>query len=624
MEKTISITIGGVIFYIEEDAYEKLEKYLNTVRGHFSSSGDPEEIIEDIETSIAEKFSAKQGKKNRVITERDIDELIKTMGTVEDFKNFSDEGNVSSKEEERKSNSSNNGDYKIKKLYRNPDDKIIAGVASGIAAYFGIDPVIVRLIFVGSVFLGGTGIFAYLILWIAMPIAKSHSQKLEMQGRPVTLEKLEEVIKKKAKKIDTKSISGKINIFFKKLFSFFEIILKNIGKIVWPGIAIIIGISIVVSMIFSILGVSFAAGILTFNIDSPYINSEIPLDSLTSNGQYYLAVISTYLIILIPFIFILLIGIFLIKRKNVFNAILNGSLVGIWMIAIIVLGLSLIDMGPEIEKKVKEFEEFDSVSSIKEYDYENFNSIIISNSYKVNLVKGDEFKISAKGREKDLEKLILSENNNSLNIKEKEDEFKICIFCYDRRVELNITAPDISSLKTSDSSRISVTGYENKEFEIIMNDYSRSDIDITTDKLLVTTNDGARANITSSSTESVVINANDYSRVTLIGKTNDLKLNLERSSRFYGFNFPSKIVNLMANGYSDAEINATEKLIIEAGESNDISYMGNPEIITSKKYLKDEQVKHEYKIDNNIDNEENHSTVIKKINGDEIILDISK
>jgi len=90
-------------------------------------------------------------------------------------------------------------DKGVKKLFRNSEDRVLGGVSSGIAAYFGTDPTVIRLLFVLSIFLGGAGIILYIILWIITPEARTITEKMQMQGEPVTLSNIETNIKKSFK-----------------------------------------------------------------------------------------------------------------------------------------------------------------------------------------------------------------------------------------------------------------------------------------------------------------------------------------------------------------------------------------------------------------------------------------
>lgn len=168
MKKTTTIHLSGILFNIEEDAYEKLSNYLKSIENHFSQHSGKKEILEDIETRIAEILSEKLSISKQVITKEDIDVVISKMGSAEQF----DDGNT-----EQSKTYQDNTTIK-RRIYRNPDDKIIGGVCGGIAAYFDIDPLWIRLIWAIAFFAFGTGLFLYILLWIIIPKAKTPSQKI--------------------------------------------------------------------------------------------------------------------------------------------------------------------------------------------------------------------------------------------------------------------------------------------------------------------------------------------------------------------------------------------------------------------------------------------------------------
>src|SRR5690554_4030489 len=139
MKKTISVHIGGRLFNIEEAAYNKLSKYLNTIRGFFSHLESSEEIISDIELRIAELFMERISNQKQVITESDVDDIIAIMGQPEDYVDADEEAEESSYTYRNRAK---------KQVFRDPDNKVVSGVCSGISAYFGMDPIILRAIFV--------------------------------------------------------------------------------------------------------------------------------------------------------------------------------------------------------------------------------------------------------------------------------------------------------------------------------------------------------------------------------------------------------------------------------------------------------------------------------------------
>ena len=202
MKKTIRIHISGYIFNIDEDAYQILKIWLDSISQKYKDEEDGEEIFNDIEMRVAELFDEKVGNEG-VVTQKEVDDIITIMGRPEDFEPEEDTP------EQNEPTYSKKKTRKQKRLYRDEDNQIIAGVCSGLGNYFGTDPVIFRLLFVAAVIVGGFGTILYIILWIAIPKAVTVSQKLEMQGEPVTVSNIEKAIKEEFESV-------KNNIFKKR------------------------------------------------------------------------------------------------------------------------------------------------------------------------------------------------------------------------------------------------------------------------------------------------------------------------------------------------------------------------------------------------------------------------
>ena len=136
MKKNISINISGIIFHIEEDAYEELKAYLDSINAYFSTFDDNQEIIADIESRMAEIFLSKLNEDKQVITQEDVKSLIATMGSIRDFQAVEE---PLLEEEPRVEEEQATGDGP-KRLFRDQKRKIIGGVCAGIAHYFNVDP----------------------------------------------------------------------------------------------------------------------------------------------------------------------------------------------------------------------------------------------------------------------------------------------------------------------------------------------------------------------------------------------------------------------------------------------------------------------------------------------------
>lgn len=215
MKKTLTVNISGIVFHIDDDAYAKLDRYLVTIRRHFSSDEGCDEIIAGIEGRIAEMFQEKVTASKQVVTLADVKEVISQLGEPEQISG-SDE--ASEKKQNTRSAESEYDYMKAsKRLYRDPDDKYIGGVCGGLGAYFQVDPTWMRLLFIIGIF-AGFGILLYIILWIVIPRARTTAEKLEMRGERVNLSTIEKSIKEDIQDIknNLRDISEETRDAFKK------------------------------------------------------------------------------------------------------------------------------------------------------------------------------------------------------------------------------------------------------------------------------------------------------------------------------------------------------------------------------------------------------------------------
>jgi phage shock protein PspC (stress-responsive transcriptional regulator) len=183
MNKTIIININGIVFHIEEDAYEVLKTYMTDVKRHFLNSADSLEITTDIENRIAEMFAEMLTRENKqVIVEADVKAVIDQMGTVEDFEH-ADEDAVPNPRPNIYDQASG-----TRTLFRDPDDHLVAGVCAGLGNYFNISAVWLRLVFALLTAFAGTGFILYIILWIVIPKARTRADRMAMKGQKLTLQ----------------------------------------------------------------------------------------------------------------------------------------------------------------------------------------------------------------------------------------------------------------------------------------------------------------------------------------------------------------------------------------------------------------------------------------------------
>lgn len=185
MKKIININLSGRLIPIEDSAYEILNQYLGSLKKYFSKEEGGDEIVSDIESRIAEIFQDQLKKGAHCITDEDVRAVKASMGTPEQFDDAAGESAQQQKQEDPFDGYT---PRPRKRLYRDPENKVLSGVCSGLGAYFNIDPVIFRIIFALLAVGGfGSGILVYFILWIATPSADSTAEKLEMRGERVDL-----------------------------------------------------------------------------------------------------------------------------------------------------------------------------------------------------------------------------------------------------------------------------------------------------------------------------------------------------------------------------------------------------------------------------------------------------
>ncbi len=215
MNKILNFNVGNQLFAIEENAYKGLDNYLNTLKMYFKYDKDSHEIISDLENRIAEVFTECTSKKKPFVSQQDVEDLMVKLGKTEDF------------DPVQKATEGAKGTQALvakgkkmlrKKLMRDPNDRIIGGVCAGLAHYFGISPIVMRLI-VLALFLGaGFGLLIYIILWMIMPQAKTSTDFMLMRGLTIDDESVIGNMKANAEPITPNTINP--NTGAKKLLRF--------------------------------------------------------------------------------------------------------------------------------------------------------------------------------------------------------------------------------------------------------------------------------------------------------------------------------------------------------------------------------------------------------------------
>ena len=356
MKKVINITIGGVVFAIEESAYVVLSKYLEDVKVNLSASADYAEIAEDIEAAIAEKFIARKCSEKRAVTDADVSFVTKEMGDPVDFSDQSAQVGEESVETEEEVQETEESEHIRKRLYRDTEDEVLAGVASGIAKYFDVDPVIIRLAFVIGIFINGLGVLAYLILWLVVPPAETTAQRYAMRGEKVTIKEITEQVKKSLHNLEeadytrAKGTWGKIRLALNK---FFEALGLAVRALV-ASLRYLVGIVFILAGALGIAGLVsvYSIAIFSENMFSPD-EVQAGLEILMSSPLGIVLLVAVFVVAIVTLLALIVLGESIFENKNRFSVGKAVTLTVLWITAVAFAGtMSVL----QVEQVVKELE----------------------------------------------------------------------------------------------------------------------------------------------------------------------------------------------------------------------------------------------------------------------------
>ena len=422
MNKTVNINLAGIFFHIDEDAYLKLQRYLDAIKRSFTDSQGRSEIIADIESRIAELFMELVKHDKQVIGTKEVDDVIDIMGQPEDYlvddEIFEDEPKTFQKTKSAAS----------KKLFRDTDNSYIGGVSSGLGHYLGIDAVWVRLIWlllvIGS---GGTFILIYILFWVLVPEAKTTAEKIMMTGEPVNISNIEKKIKdgfdsvsetmtdvaknvsdsvsNAARKVDVKkqanSIKSSSKSFFETLGEIIMFFLKMFAKFVGVIMILIGSVSLLV-LVVSLLSFGTTKFFHPWWLDYP--------DALNTTGlPLWLGSVLLFFLFGIPLFFILYLGLkILINNLKSIGKIAKFTLLGLWLLSIVSL----------IIISIKEASYFSLENSVTQTEVlpisitDTLSIKMVANDfdkYKYNMYRSNGFDVKYNNED---EKVIFSRNIN--------------------------------------------------------------------------------------------------------------------------------------------------------------------------------------------------------------------
>ncbi|WP_316756164.1 PspC domain-containing protein [Pedobacter aquatilis] len=348
MEKTIIINIGNTIIHIEESAYELLKAYLNEVKQHFANHADDLEIVTDIENRIAELlFEQLEEQKKQVVDTANVNFVIAQMGRVQDF------DTVEEGEEEPVVNTAYQYQITDKKLYRDMDERVIAGVCAGIAHYLNFEARWIRIAAILSVFIGGSGLLVYALLWIIMPKAKSRIEKMEMKGEPANLQGFQKnldeellAVKERLTEVNkhAQPLITKFGNFVGEFFEWLGRFMAGTGKVIFKIIAIFIVIIGVLFLLALIIGTAAFQGFWDASI------YEFFPFSIINEGNRGVILFSAFIVCFIPILALVLFSIRVAFSKQAINKTLSFALLIIWLAGAATVGYQAAKISSEFKQ----------------------------------------------------------------------------------------------------------------------------------------------------------------------------------------------------------------------------------------------------------------------------------
>jgi phage shock protein PspC (stress-responsive transcriptional regulator) len=355
MKKTIKISLQGTVFFIDEDAYSELQQYLTDISNRFSSKEEREEILQDIETRIAEIFTDRLAGKREVVTAADVSAMIGLLGRPEDiFDAEGGEGDASGTPPE------GSGTLRgSRRLYRDPDNAVLGGVCGGLGAYFNLDPVWFRIAFILLALAYGSSILVYLVMWLIIPEARSTVQRLEMRGEPVNLNNISKNINREFTKVKDNIRNIPESEGYRRSRNAIQQLFHVIGEIILLFLKIIvtiIGISFVLAGLI-ILVVIVSTFFFHFTQFFPhlvvgtsyYMPDILALFTRPENVPYIIG--SLILTLGIPMLALVYGGIKIIFNIRTHNRIVGVTFFVIWLISAISLSLFIADIASNFAEK---------------------------------------------------------------------------------------------------------------------------------------------------------------------------------------------------------------------------------------------------------------------------------
>lgn len=341
MKKSIKISLGGLAFNIEEDAYAILEEYIESLIMHLGNTPEAKDIVGDIEGRASELFTDLLNGMQTITIDM-VNSVIEILGRPEQIVNQGEGNGQKDKNNEEPQSTAR------RRLYRDGENSIIAGVASGLGIYFNIDSIVFRILFAVLLFANGLGAIIYIVMWIAVPIAETTRQRMEMRGESINLSNLEKNVKEELNKVKQNMEKRNVSGFIQKIFSAMGQVLIAIGRVlgvIAKVIAVILAVVFIsiglIGLISTVASVFFGSIIVSvFPSYSGLTLAEL-IGTTFDLGSTLWIVIPLFFVLAIPLLALIFMGLRMVFRFRMRDTVVFVSAATTWIVAVTILAFVL-------------------------------------------------------------------------------------------------------------------------------------------------------------------------------------------------------------------------------------------------------------------------------------------
>ncbi len=529
MKRTFTINLNNTVFHIDDDAYEVLKKYLHDVEERLSPE-ERKEVMVDIESRIAELLSEKLQRGKTVVTLEDVEAIIDIMGKPNQFEEDDFDEQKSSAESYKKKHKKPR-----RKLYRDGENAVLGGVAAGLAAFVGWDAIAIRIILVLLLFLGwGTLIPIYLVVWLIVPEAKTISQKLEMQGEDVTIERIKEEAQNIKNYVESEAFKTSATSIGQRLGSIFLVLIK----IFFGFIAVVmgfVGLILLGTLMLSLTLMIFDPTILTDNL---------PGWELLQPHRTAWMIAALLLVIGIPIFMVIYWAVRIIRNKKNKTGALPWVMLVLWFVGVFMavgLGAKSFFRWSQHDFQIPGVFWSDDDYFVDEVrTVASFQSVKSSGALKILLTPDTAQSVVVHGNPSALSYLVSEvDKDGVLNLYMEKFDLN---FDRDHPMRVSINTNQIKTIDLSGASSLKTT----KKFQ--------------TETMKVSLSGASWANLNLAVSQHLKLDLNGASKAEIKGHSYQLEADVSAASKLDAEEFMVKNADIRASGASSVEANVSDSL----------------------------------------------------------------